>query len=426
MSKKFIFSLVGLLILGAFILLLVSCGGGNNNNSSIILQPQITHKVTARSSGTTSMVQILSSTLPRESTLTQTLIPFPIEGSTPIQTDGSVEILIPLTWIGRSTEVAASVPFCYSPGCAVASGLALPLDPAQIIFDNGIYRGIIPSPGKEFTSWLQYHGGCFGTYEVRRFRSTFTLPDNLGKVFDLYLYAPLYKEYGNIIPINDNIYVYLNGIFIGKKGTLYGAILDTKAPWAIETDGWYQGGSFGPASVTPLKPGVNIIDIVAEEFCYYGGMSRLDLKLIVEKPPVPVIEVPIDIKPQSCPNPLNVNAHGILPAAILGTVDFDVNKIDLASIKLEGISPARSALEDVATPFVPFIGRKTTSDCTVEGPDGFLDLTLKFNNQDIVGAIGMVSDGEILVLKLSGNLKKEFGASPIVGEDIVVIIKKKI
>ncbi len=425
MCKKYILVLVSLVILGTLFILIVGCGGGSKTSG--ISHLQIQQKETFRNSGTSSTVQILTSSSPEGSTLTQILIQFPVEGSTYTPSDSSVEVIIPLTWIGRSTEAAGSVPFCYSLGCAVAAGLTLPLDPTQIIFDNGVYRGIIPPPGKEFASWLQYHGGCFGTFEVRRFRATFTLPVDLGKVLDLYLFAPLYKAYGNIIPINDNIYVYLNNSFIGRKGTLYGAILDTTAPWAIETDGWYQGGSFGHASVTALKPGENIIDIVAEECCYYGGMSRLALKLIVEKPPVPVIEVPVDIKPQSCPNPFNVSAQGILPVAILGTADFNVNKIDLASIRLEGISPARSALEDVATPFVPFIGKKNPSDCTLEGPDGFLDLVLKFNQQDIAGAIGInkVNDGETRVLKLSGNLKKEFGGSPIVGEDVVVIIKKK-
>jgi len=38
----------------------------------------------------------------------------------------------------------------------------------------------------------------------------------------------------------------------------------------------------------------------------------------------PTIEVPVDIKPTSCPNPLNVKSRGVLPVAILGTADFDV------------------------------------------------------------------------------------------------------
>ena len=33
------------------------------------------------------------------------------------------------------------------------------------------------------------------------------------------------------------------------------------------------------------------------------------------------IQISVDIKPQSCPNPVNVNAKGVLPVAILGTAD---------------------------------------------------------------------------------------------------------
>jgi hypothetical protein len=60
--------------------------------------------------------------------------------------------------------------------------------------------------------------------------------------------------------------------------------------------------------------------------------------------------VPFDIKPESCPNPLNTKSQGVLPVAILGTADFDVNTIDAASIRLAGVAPVRSTVEDVATP----------------------------------------------------------------------------
>ncbi|MBL7208953.1 MAG: hypothetical protein ISS52_02520 [Dehalococcoidia bacterium] len=136
------------------------------------------------------------------------------------------------------------------------------------------------------------------------------------------------------------------------------------------------------------------------------------------------IEVPVDIKPQSCPNPLNVKSRGMLPVAILGTDNFDVTRVDPGSVLLDGVSPLRWDLEDVATSFEPFIGKEGCSDCTEEGPDGYLDLTLKFSTQDVVDALGDVSDGDCLVLTLIGNLKEEFDGTPIVGEDVVVILKK--
>ncbi|MHC4725285.1 MAG: hypothetical protein ACYS9V_13755 [Planctomycetota bacterium] len=52
-----------------------------------------------------------------------------------------------------------------------------------------------------------------------------------------------------------------------------------------------------------------------------------------------LIPVSIDIKPGSCPNPLNINSKGVLPVAILGTGDFDVQEIDPASIRLADVVP---------------------------------------------------------------------------------------
>lgn len=71
-------------------------------------------------------------------------------------------------------------------------------------------------------------------------------------------------------------------------------------------------------------------------------------------------EVPIDIKPQSCPNPLEVKGRGVLPVAILGTTDFDVTQVNLGSITLEGVPPSRATFNDTATPFDPFLGKEPT------------------------------------------------------------------
>ena len=36
----------------------------------------------------------------------------------------------------------------------------------------------------------------------------------------------------------------------------------------------------------------------------------------------------IDIKPGSDPNCININGHGVIPVAILGSEDFDVSLVD--------------------------------------------------------------------------------------------------
>lgn len=126
------------------------------------------------------------------------------------------------------------------------------------------------------------------------------------------------------------------------------------------------------------------------------------------------IPVTIDIKPGSCPNPLNVKSRGVLPVAVLGSEDFDVSSIDAASIRLAGVAPIRSSFEDVATP----VSDSNECECSTEGPDGFLDLTLKFETQRIVEAIGEVDHGDELVLELTGVLSDE---TRIEGSDCVII-----
>jgi len=130
------------------------------------------------------------------------------------------------------------------------------------------------------------------------------------------------------------------------------------------------------------------------------------------------ITIMADIKPQSCPNPLNVNSQGVVPVAILGTHTFDVNDIDPNSILLEGISPLRISFEDVAAP-------KTDPNecaCTTAGPDGYTDLALKFDKQELVAVLGEVEDEQEWQLFLTGNLKD---GCLFKGSDCIIIIRKE-
>jgi hypothetical protein len=136
--------------------------------------------------------------------------------------------------------------------------------------------------------------------------------------------------------------------------------------------------------------------------------------------PANALVVSMDIKPQGCPNPLNVGAEGVLPVAILGTATFDVTTINLSSVKLQGVSPLRSALQDVATPFTGALVSATS--CTTAGADGFTDLVLFFNNEAVSAALGTVTNGQVLVLTVAGNLLPQFGGTPITGQDVVVVI----
>ncbi|MHC4459039.1 MAG: LamG-like jellyroll fold domain-containing protein [Planctomycetota bacterium] len=129
--------------------------------------------------------------------------------------------------------------------------------------------------------------------------------------------------------------------------------------------------------------------------------------------------IDFDIKPGSCPNPLNLASKGVLPAAVLGTENFDVNTVDATSVRLAGVAAIRHSYEDVATP----VTDGNECECTTEGPDGYTDLTLKFRTQEIVEQLidtpGGLTEGQTLELNLSGELFDDIG---IVGSDCVVLV----
>jgi hypothetical protein len=126
------------------------------------------------------------------------------------------------------------------------------------------------------------------------------------------------------------------------------------------------------------------------------------------------VPVAVDIKPGSCPNPLSVNSRGVLPAAILGSEHFDVHSIDPVSIQLAGVSAIRSSLEDVAT----LLMDADDCECSEAGPDGYADLTLKFNTQEITEALGDVNDADVVRLTLTGVLQD---STLIEGTDCIVV-----
>jgi hypothetical protein len=139
--------------------------------------------------------------------------------------------------------------------------------------------------------------------------------------------------------------------------------------------------------------------------------------------PVSVIEVPVDIKPGSCPNPINTKSKGVLPVAILGTEDFDVTMIDPSTVTLwfddVGVSPLRWEYEDVGTPY----GGELCGCHDVNG-DGYTDMTLKFSTPEVMALDLTQHTGEMVELTVGGNLLEEHGGTAIEGADCVRVSMK--
>ncbi len=132
--------------------------------------------------------------------------------------------------------------------------------------------------------------------------------------------------------------------------------------------------------------------------------------------PEPLLDL-LDIRPGSCPNPFNVKLFeytenrgkrmgGMLPAALLGSEDFDVRLVDPSSVRLEGVIPVfrkSCGYEDLSQPVV----EKTGCECTTEGPDGYEDMIFHFRSIEIAEALaedGIPQPGEERMLTLTGQL----------------------
>lgn len=155
----------------------------------------------------------------------------------------------------------------------------------EAVWDSGANRGLDPTT-PEYASWKYAHndGGSYAGYsDLRLFRGEFEIPEDY-TVNSAALGTSL--AYNNI-PINDNIYIYVNEELQFWGGTRANGIIhgDMEGRKAIgygsgmypETDDWYIPGSF--PSIDNLISGQNTIEVFAEENERWGGMGKLDLTL---------------------------------------------------------------------------------------------------------------------------------------------------
>jgi hypothetical protein len=134
--------------------------------------------------------------------------------------------------------------------------------------------------------------------------------------------------------------------------------------------------------------------------------------------------VALDLLPGGCPNPLNLKSNGVFPAAVLGESDFVVADIAPWSVGLtrDGaggaiVMPIGHQYEDVATPF-----DGAPCDCHTLEQDGYIDLTLKFDVQELAAKLKLDEViGQTVPLILIGTLRD---GTAIQGVDCVRVLSK--
>ena len=216
---------------------------------------------------------------------------------------------------------------------------------------------------------------------------------------------------------NENFISHTIASGVYARFSVYAADLDDDGDIDVISNGvaWYENDGNENFTTHPIGDGcraVYAVDIDGD-----GDIDVLSDKIVWYENLSPHILVEFDIKPQSCPNPLNVKDKGNIPVAILGKSNFDVVNVDPTTILFEGVAPIRWAIEDITTP----VSGGEQCDCTTDGPDGFADLTLKFDAQEIIAALGSVKNGDELVLTITGKLRN---GTPIEGSDCVIIKAK--
>lgn len=159
-----------------------------------------------------------------------------------------------------------------------------------VVWDTSLYDTINPVvPGVQYASWLYNatdpNGGSYaGKTDLRLFKTQVYIPRN----FEVLEASLGVKGYTNRIPINDNVYVYVNKDLLFWGGTRANVIGTHEGMAGIqtigynsgaqkETDGWYIPGTF--PEIHNLKSGYNTIEVFTEENERWGGMGKLMLTL---------------------------------------------------------------------------------------------------------------------------------------------------
>lgn len=195
--------------------------------------------------------------------------------------------------------------------------------------------------------------------------------------------------YGNVLQpgqCNDTGSLSETGMFPGCA-TAEGALdmVGNVGEWTADPSGTFRGGFFADIAVN--GPGC-LYRTTAHNVFHSDAQTGFrccsdDLSGPSE------ITVEIDIKPGSDPNCFNLNGHGVIPVAVLGSAFVNATQIDAMSLSFGGLE-------------VRVRGNKGPS-CSIENSNGdsYLDMVCRFEDdsanwsagEDTAALTGMLFDG---------------------------------
>lgn len=137
------------------------------------------------------------------------------------------------------------------------------------------------------------------------------------------------------------------------------------------------------------------------------------------------VDVGVDIKPYSQPNSINVKANGVIPVAILGSSTFDVNDVNLTTVRFAAVG-AFEGFEPKTYKNGPNAGEVMAAYEDANG-DGITDLVLHFDIDKaermaiLPAAAAAIPVGQLTVTAETFNPGSLNGA-PIAGLDSVRLL----
>ena len=273
----------------------------------------------------------------------------------------------------------------------LASTCAIADDSAWTVVDSQgtAYPTVVGNDGVQFTPIADLTVSALGMYDT----------DQNGQPLEFDATIAIFKvsDSSIVTTINmDNKFGFIQGQFryrnilpvLLEAGVTYSAVGHMKQDTVSDTHFYIDGGAptanaaidllgwnynYAPTLTMPTN------SLAPNE--YFFGPNFL---FAIAADPIQVVD--IDIKPGSDPNCFNINGHGVIPVAILGSADFDVAEIDTATLNFNGLA-------------VRVRGKKGPL-CSYEdsNSDGFGDLVCKFEDESgewEAGSVEGIVSGEL-------------------------------